>query len=62
MIFSFFPAAARLLTAVIFLFFRTDGKFKENMLADLKARREAAIEEMEEEEEEKLEHSGDSAE
>ena len=51
MIFSFFPAAARLLTALIFIFFRIDGKFKEDMLADLKERREAFIEEMEEEEE-----------
>ena len=56
MIFALAPAVARLLTAVAFLFFKVDGKFKTEMLAELKERREEAIEEMEKEEEERLEH------
>lgn len=50
MIFALAPAAARLLTGIAFMFFKIDGKLKEDMLADLKARRAAAIEEMEENE------------
>lgn len=50
MIFALAPAAARLFTGVSFFFFKIDGKFKKQMLAELAERRAAAIQELEESE------------
>ena len=47
LIFAMAPAAARLLTGIAFMFFKIDGEFKVKMLADLKERRQAAIDELE---------------
>ena len=47
LIFAMAPAAARFLTGIAFMFFKIDGEFKVKMLADLKERRQAAIDELE---------------
>lgn len=50
MIFSLAPAAARLLTGIMFMFFKVNGKFKEQMLIDLEERRSMRLKALAEEE------------